>query len=72
MLPPGQQGVLWAYFDALPAGTVVSVEVPQMFPFEDVTVTEGPGTLLSASSAKSTPARRGCDAGRRRSAPTRR
>ena len=56
MLEAGQQGVAWAYFDALPAGTVVSVEVPQMFPFEDVVVTEGPGTLLSAGSAKSTPA----------------
>ena len=40
----------------LPAGTVVSVEVPQMFPFEDVVVTEGPGTLLSADKAKSIPA----------------
>jgi len=55
VLEAGQQGVAWAYFDALPAGTVVSVEVPQMFPFEDVVVTEGPGTLLSAGSAKSTP-----------------
>lgn len=55
LLEAGQQGVAWAYFDALPVGTVVSVEVPQMFPFEDVVVTEGPGTLLSAGSAKSTP-----------------
>jgi outer membrane protein OmpA-like peptidoglycan-associated protein len=56
VLEAGQQGVAWAYFNALPAGTVVSVEVPQMFPFEDVVVTEGPGILLSAGSAKSTPA----------------
>jgi outer membrane protein OmpA-like peptidoglycan-associated protein len=54
-IPSGRPGVLWTYFDPLPAGTVVSVEIPQMFPFEDVTVMEGPGTLLSASSAKSTP-----------------
>jgi outer membrane protein OmpA-like peptidoglycan-associated protein len=54
-LPPGQEGLAWTYFDAIPAGTVVSVEVPQMFPFEDVTVTEGPGTLTSASTAKSIP-----------------
>jgi outer membrane protein OmpA-like peptidoglycan-associated protein len=54
-LPPGHQGVAWAYFDALPAGTVVSVEAPQMFPFDDVTVTEGAGSLLSAGSARSTP-----------------
>ena len=54
-LPPGQAGVLWTYFEALAVGTVVSVELPQMFPFEDVVVTEGAGTLVSASSAKSTP-----------------
>jgi outer membrane protein OmpA-like peptidoglycan-associated protein len=54
-LPPGRPAVLWAYFDAVPAGTVVSVEVPQMFPFDDVVVTEGTGTLLSATEAKSTP-----------------
>jgi OOP family OmpA-OmpF porin len=54
-LPPGGQAVAWLYFDPIPAGTVVSVEVPQMFPFEDVTVTEGPGALFSATAAKSTP-----------------
>jgi outer membrane protein OmpA-like peptidoglycan-associated protein len=47
--------VAWAYFDAIPAATVVSVEVPQMFPFEDVAVTEGPGSLLASSAARSTP-----------------
>ncbi len=56
VLETGQRGVAWAYFNALPAGTVVSVEVPQMFPFEDVVVAEGPGTLLSAGVAKSIPA----------------
>ena len=54
-LPPGRPAVLWAYFDAIPPGTVVSVEVPQMFPFDDVVVTDGAGTLLSATEAKSTP-----------------
>ncbi len=54
-LHPGQEGVAWVYFDAIPAGTVVSVEAPKMFPFEDVAVTEGPGALLSASAAKSAP-----------------
>ena len=54
-LQPGQEAVAWTCFDALPAGSVVSVEVPQMFPFEDVPVTEGPGTLFSASTARSTP-----------------
>jgi hypothetical protein len=33
----------------------MSVEVPQMLPFEDVVVTKGAGTLLLATSAKSTP-----------------
>ncbi|MGZ5478805.1 MAG: OmpA family protein [Candidatus Aminicenantales bacterium] len=55
LLEPGQEGLAWAYFDAIPAGTVVSVEVPQMFPFEDVTVTEGPGQLTFATKARSTP-----------------
>ncbi|MGH7567240.1 MAG: OmpA family protein, partial [Gemmatimonadota bacterium] len=50
-----QQSVLWAYFEPLPAGTVVSVQLPQMFPFDDVPVTDGSGTLLSATSARSTP-----------------
>ncbi len=54
-MPPGRPAVLWAYFDALPTGTVVSVEVPQMFPFEDVAVTDGIGALLSSKVAKSTP-----------------
>ncbi|MEX0734500.1 MAG: OmpA family protein [Steroidobacteraceae bacterium] len=54
-MPPGQEGVAWVYFDAIPPGTVVSVEVPQMFPFEDVTVSKGPGALTSATSAKSIP-----------------
>lgn len=56
LLEAGQQGMAWAYFDALAVGTVVSVEVPQMFPFEDVVVTDGPGILLSASRAMSIPA----------------
>lgn len=54
-LQPGQQGVAWTYFEALPVGSVVSIEFPQMFPFDDVPVTAGAGTLLSASVAKSTP-----------------
>jgi outer membrane protein OmpA-like peptidoglycan-associated protein len=55
-LPAGQPAVLWTYFEALPAGTVVSVELPQMFPFEDVVVTEGATALTSPTSAMSTPA----------------
>jgi outer membrane protein OmpA-like peptidoglycan-associated protein len=54
-LQPGQEAIAWAYFDAIDPGTVVSVEVPQMFPFEDVPVTDGLGNLLKAGSARSTP-----------------
>ena len=54
-LPPTRPAVLWAYFDAIPPGTVVSIEVPQMFPFDDVVVTEGVGSLFSATAANSTP-----------------
>lgn len=54
-LQPGQESVAWTWFDAIPVGTVVSVEIPQMFPFDDVAVTEGPGTLLSATTTRSTP-----------------
>ncbi len=55
VIPPGMESVLWAYFEPLPAGTTVSVQLPQMFPFDVVPVTEGPGGLLSATSAKSIP-----------------
>ena len=54
-LEPGQEGVAWTYFEPIPAGSKVTVEVPQMFPFEDVTVTEGTGALSTATTAKSIP-----------------
>ncbi len=54
-MQPGQEAIAWTYFDAIAAGTVLSVEVPQMFPFEDVPVTEGVGNLFSADIARSTP-----------------
>jgi len=46
-IPARGQVVLWAWFEPLPVGTVVSVHVPAMFPFDGVKVVEGPGTLLS-------------------------
>jgi len=55
-IPARTSTLLWAYFEPLPAGTTVTVEVPQTFPFEDVTVTEGAGTVLSATTAATTPA----------------
>jgi outer membrane protein OmpA-like peptidoglycan-associated protein len=51
----GQEALAWVYFDEIPAGTLLSVEVPQMFPFDDVPVTQGAGALLSPRTAKSTP-----------------
>lgn len=54
-IPPGQETFAWAYFEPLAAGTVVSVELPQMFPFEDIPVTEGAQAVLHATTAQSTP-----------------
>jgi outer membrane protein OmpA-like peptidoglycan-associated protein len=48
-----QSTIVWAYFEPLPAGTVVSVEMPTVFPFENVAVTEGPSKVFAATTAKS-------------------
>jgi outer membrane protein OmpA-like peptidoglycan-associated protein len=55
IVPVGQSNVLWAYFEPVGAGTVLNVEIPMMFPFEDVAVTEGPSKVFSAANAKSAP-----------------
>jgi outer membrane protein OmpA-like peptidoglycan-associated protein len=55
LIPPGKSTIVWAYFEPLPPGTVLNVEVPFTFPFEKVPVTEGPGKLLSSGAAKTTP-----------------
>jgi len=54
-IPARQSTVLWAYFEPLPLDTVVSVEVPTVFPFEKVVVTEGPSKVFASRSARSTP-----------------
>jgi outer membrane protein OmpA-like peptidoglycan-associated protein len=54
-IPPQKSFILWAYFEPLPVGTVVSVELPRMFPFDKVTVTEGPGKILSSTAARTNP-----------------
>lgn len=54
-IPARQSSVVWVYFEPLPSGTVVNIEMPYLFPFENVTVTEGAGPAASASSAPSTP-----------------
>jgi outer membrane protein OmpA-like peptidoglycan-associated protein len=54
-VPPGRDAVAWWYFESLPAGTVVSVELPQMFPFEGVPVGQSAAGALSEKEADSTP-----------------
>src|SRR6185503_5474707 len=54
-IPPKQSTVLWAYFEAVPEGTVMSVQVPEAFPFDNVPVTTGTGKVFTASAASSTP-----------------
>lgn len=38
----GSEARIWIYFEPLPVGRKVSVQVPHMFPFDDVVVKEGP------------------------------
>jgi outer membrane protein OmpA-like peptidoglycan-associated protein len=53
-LPAQTQAVIWAYFDPLPSGTKVQVNIPGMFPFDNVAVTEGGPTLSSQNQSVST------------------
>jgi outer membrane protein OmpA-like peptidoglycan-associated protein len=54
-IPVRQSTVVWAYFEPVDVGTVMSVAVPHVFPFEDVKVTEGPGKVFASASASTTP-----------------
>ena len=54
-VPQGGAAILWAYFEPVAPGTVMTVEVPQVFPFENVPVTEGPGKVFASATAGSTP-----------------
>jgi outer membrane protein OmpA-like peptidoglycan-associated protein len=54
-IPPQQSTVVWAYFEPVAAGTVMSVEMPYVFPFENVPVTEGPGKVFTSGTAATTP-----------------
>jgi len=54
-VPNKQSTVLWTYFEPVAPGTVMNVEVPYVFPFENVPVTEGTGKLLASGTAGSTP-----------------
>lgn len=55
LVPPQQTTVLWAYFEPVAPGSVMNVEVPNVFPFENVPVTEGSGKVFTSGSATSTP-----------------
>jgi outer membrane protein OmpA-like peptidoglycan-associated protein len=54
-IPAQQATIIWAYFEPLTVGTVVNVEMPFMFPFDGVPVTDGPGKAFSSTAAKTTP-----------------
>lgn len=54
-VPVKQSNVVWAYLEPVAPGTVMNIEMPYVFPFENVAVTEGPSTLLAGNTAKSTP-----------------
>jgi outer membrane protein OmpA-like peptidoglycan-associated protein len=54
-IPARQSTVVWAYYEPVTVGDVMNVEVPHVFPFENVPVTEGASKALSSSTAKTTP-----------------
>ncbi len=54
-IPARQATVVWAYFEPVPAGTVMNVEVPHVFPFDNVPVTDGPGKVFASGTATTTP-----------------
>ncbi|HUP00571.1 MAG TPA: OmpA family protein [Gemmatimonadota bacterium] len=54
-IPAGKSKVIWTYFAPLAAGTVLNLELPKMFPIENVTVTEAPTKVFGGTTAKSNP-----------------
>ncbi len=50
-IPPRSEVVVWAMYNAVPAGTVLSVHSPQMFPFENVKVSESTAPVTSVGSS---------------------
>ena len=40
-LAPNAETLFWLYFDPVPAGSKVSIQVPQLQPFDDVAIQEG-------------------------------
>jgi outer membrane protein OmpA-like peptidoglycan-associated protein len=54
-VPEHGQAIIWALYEPVAPGTVLSVQIPGMFPFDDIPVANGAGTLTSATQAVSTP-----------------
>ena len=54
-IPPRETTVVWTYFEPVAAGSVMTVEVPYVFPFENVPVTDGPGKVFASGTAQTTP-----------------
>jgi outer membrane protein OmpA-like peptidoglycan-associated protein len=52
-IPARQATVVWAYFEPVAPGTVMTVEMPQVFPFDNVPVTEGAGSAGASSAGAS-------------------
>jgi outer membrane protein OmpA-like peptidoglycan-associated protein len=54
-IPSRQTTVVWAYFEPVSANTVMTVTMPNVFPFENVPVTEGPRKAFASNTAATTP-----------------
>ncbi len=54
-IPAKRSTVVWAYFEPVPSGTVMTVQMPYVLPFDNVRVTEGESKIFSAARAMSTP-----------------
>jgi outer membrane protein OmpA-like peptidoglycan-associated protein len=50
-IPARSHVVVWADFEPLPVGTIVSVQIPTMFPFDGIPVSAGVSKVLSSSGA---------------------
>lgn len=54
-VPPQRTAVLWAYFEPVAPGSVMNIEVPYVFPFDNVPVTEGAGKVFARGTAETSP-----------------
>jgi hypothetical protein len=54
-VPKHGQVIIWALYEPVASGTMLSVQIPGMFPFDDMPVASGTGTLTSTTQGVSTP-----------------